>query len=515
MNICNYIFKYKKIPFVIFWVVLSLIYAGIYITIDLNDSPFSGFSGFLNISMQWMVLCFVSSGLLSLASVNRYIFAFLFPLLIIVSSIIAYFKLSMGLVFTPACIELAFINDVNTCLSVISWKLIALVIISLVVSILIVIARFKYVKINNTWIFIFMGLAIVSVPFVVKRFYGAVINRLPYSIIYNIKSYIDNRNIIEEERSTFDNISVKAGNNPPDVIFVLGESLRADHVSMNGYSRQTFPNISCDTSVVSFPNVYSEPYFTHTSVPRIMTRADEYDPDIAYSEPSFISLFKKAGYKTIWLSNQDIVSTYAYFMHEADSLIYGNAAKSTYCFDKWYDSDLLPHYSKLLKNKDDKPRLIVIHSIGSHWWYKSHYPDSLAVFKPEIDSRVISDLSREQIINSYDNTILATDIFLWKVIELLRNRNAFLLYVSDHGEALGEDGNYLHANDYEQLHNPAMFVWTSEKYEQLLPDKVKSLRHNKNIKLSTDWIFHSVLDGAELSTDVKNDSLSIFSYEKN
>lgn len=185
-----------------------------------------------------------------------------------------------------------------------------------------------------------------------------------------------------------------------------------------------------------------------------------------------------------------------------------------YNFDKWLDVELVPDIHALLNSHADRKKLMVIHSIGSHWWYRSHYPDSLALFKPETDSRVISELSREQIINSYDNTILATDDFLGKVIDCLRDRNAVLIYISDHGEALGEDGNYLHANDFPELHNPACLVWCSERYARLYPHRVYALERNRAMDWSTDAIFHSVADAAGMESDAVVSNQSFFSYEE-
>lgn len=291
---------------------------------------------------------------------------------------------------------------------------------------------------------------------------------------------------------------------------MIGESLRSDHVSLNGYERNTFPNLGKDTSVVSLPNVYTEAWCTHTSVPHIVTNADSLHNDRAYHEQSFITLFKKAHYHTSWLSNQDANKSYVYFMHEADTCIMGNATKSMYNFDLWLDTELLSAIKETLDRHDEK-KLLVIHSIGSHWWYRSHYPDSLAVFRPEIDSRVLSDLSKTQLINSYDNTIIATDDFLYKIIELLRHRNALMVYISDHGEALGENGNYLHADNYPQLHNPACLVWYSSIYKDMYPEKVANLRKSASKRWLTDAIFHSVLDGATIDYEGLQQSQSFFS----
>ena len=87
------------------------------------------------------------------------------------------------------------------------------------------------------------------------------------------------------------------------------------------------PLLSQDTAVVALPNITTVPFHTFRSVPHIMTRADSVNTEAAFTEQSFITLFKKAGYSTAWLSNQDMLSSYAYFMHEADSLLYGNAVK--------------------------------------------------------------------------------------------------------------------------------------------------------------------------------------------
>lgn len=244
-----------------------------------------------------------------------------------------------------------------------------------------------------------------------------------------------------------------------------------------------------------------------------MTRADSLNPDRAYNEQSFITLFRKAGYHTLWISNQDITSSYAYFMHEADTLLYVNSGKSFYDFDRWMDIDLLPHFSK--EAMKHKRNLTVIHSIGSHWWYNAHYDVSSAIFHPTANSRILSELTNEQMINSYDNTIVETDRFLSGLINMIRHRNAILIFISDHGEALGENGNYLHADDYPQLHYPAAFVWWSDTYGLNYPDLIDALRKNSPNRHTTDEIFHSVIDAGRINTPVYNPQLSLLKYEEN
>ena len=500
-----------KKSFVVFWLSVSMLYSLIFTTIEFSGNPFSGIYGFVTLAIQWSIVAFSVSGIICLIAINRYIFACLFPILTLLSGILAYYELTMHVSLTPMLIELALVNDMNTWTTVMSMELGLWIGVIIVISALIVWVRIRYIRIDNSWIYVLCGIFIILVPTcLVSRFKAPVSNRMPYSFYYSAKDFVDGMKEVEQIRNTFDNIEVTVEENSPDVIVVIGESLRSDHVSLNGYERNTFPNLGKDTSVVSLPNVYTEAWCTHTSVPHIVTNADSLHNDRAYHEQSFITLFKKAHYHTSWLSNQDANKSYVYFMHEADTCIMGNATKSMYNFDLWLDTELLSAIKETLDRHDEK-KLLVIHSIGSHWWYRSHYPDSLAVFRPEIDSRVLSDLSKTQLINSYDNTIIATDDFLYKIIELLRHRNALMVYISDHGEALGENGNYLHADNYPQLHNPACLVWYSSIYKDMYPEKVANLRKSASKRWLTDAIFHSVLDGATIDYEGLQQSQSFFS----
>lgn len=415
----------------------------------------------------------------------------------------------MGVSITPMVIELALVNNLDTWITVISVKLILLVIISIILSIIVVIWRFRYVRINRWYIYFFIGTVIVLIPTViVKRLKDPVSARIPYSLYYSFSAYLDNKKIISEDRNTFDNVSVKAQSDSITVILILGESLRADHIPMNGYSRNTMPHLNSDTSIISFPNVYTEAWCTHLSIPHIITDADSIHRERAFSEQSLITLFNKADFNTVWMTNQDAVSTYSYFMHEADTIIAPKSGSSLYNFNKWLDIDLLPELKNIL-NKIINKQLIVIHSIGSHWWYPSHYPDSLTVFKPEIKSKIISEISDTELINSYDNTIIATDDFIYHIISEIKDLNSIIIYISDHGEALGENGNYLHAADYPQLHNPAHFIWYSTKYAEKYPEKIKAALHNSLNEWNSDIIFHSVIDAADIKTDIINNDLNV------
>lgn len=501
----------QKRSFLIFWLTVALAYALIFIGVEFSGSPVNGFKGMAALGGQWVVVSASAAMVIGLIAVNRWVFSVAFPILLTASAIAAYFKITMGLSLTPTLIELTMVNDWSTWVTVISFPLVLAALFTLALSVGIVWLRWR--KVDNPrrpWIWAVCFACGVMMPVdVIARFKAPVIARMPYSFWYSFSDWMDNRKAVAENRTTYDNIPASAPEDAPDVVFIIGESLRPDHLSINGYSRPTTPCLERDSAVVSFTGITTDYLYTHVSVPHIMTREVPGNEDAAYEEQSFISLFRKARFRTAWFSNQDEVNTYAYFMHEGDTLVQCNSARSLYGYDKWTDADLLPHLDKYLAGPA-KRKLAVMHTIGSHWWYPSHYPDSLAVFNPEVDSRIVSELSQEQMINSYDNTILATDRFLSSVIDRLKNRNAVMIFISDHGECLGENGNYLHADDFPELRPVACLVWTSPEFSRRYPDKVAALESNATRNFSTAAMFHSVLDAASVATPVFNPGLSLF-----
>lgn len=482
---------------------LSVLYAAVFVTIEFAGSPFTGMRGFMALALQWCCVAASASAIILLLAVNRWIFALLWPPLVMVSSVVAYYKLTLDVSLTAQSLELTLMNNAATWATVITWQLAGATIAGGACAAFTVWVRFTRIECPRPWLWALAGLAMLLVPGVlVPRLQGPVFERLPLSIYSSVSQYIENRGEIAAERTAFDNVPAVACSDSITVVFVIGESLRADHLQLNGYHRPTTPLLTKETNIVSFPRMHTLPYFTHTSVPYIMSRADSVNRTLGYTEPSFITLFRKAGFRTTWISNQDSGFAYLYFMHEADSLVNLDNGRSPYSFSKWLDADLLPHFGRIIGQSDESRQLIVMHTIGSHWWYPTHYTESQAVFTPEVRSRVMSEVTAEEMINSYDNTIVATDSFLHSVIDSLRDRTAIIIFIADHGEALGEDGHFLHADDYPQLHNPACMVWWSQKYADRYPQHIENLKNNSTDVFLTDAMFHTAIEAADIRTPV-------------
>ncbi len=475
---------------------------------DFLDNPIDGLYALIQIIGFITVVAKAVFITLYIAAANKYKFSLFLRLLVILGSIIGYYRYAFGAVLSPILIDATINNDIRTSLEVITIPLILFVLFNLLLSFYVIRLRFKKICLPKNWIHFLIAFILLAIYLNINnRIYTGVSQRYPYNLYYNLKLYNELKQEIQAIRSVPDT-NIELQQDSLSVVFVLGETLRADHLHLNGYSRNTTPNLSKLDNLVSFANIYSEYTHTNRSLPHILTRADSVSPNIAFSETSFVSLFNQAGYSTSWLANQELNKTYISFANECDTIMYANKEKSVYVYDKWLDEDLLPFVDELFE-QNKQQNLIILHTIGSHWYYNNHTTDEHQKFYPITKNRGITNNSKEEIINSYDNTILYTDYFINELILRLKSKNAILIYLSDHGEALGENGQWLHANDNQNLKNPACFIWFSDKYKNNYPSKFEAAYRNKDNNYRTDFLFHTILGAANIKTKILDESLNI------
>ena len=179
---------------------------------------------------------------------------------------------------------------------------------------------------------------------------------------------------------------------------------------------------------------------------------------------------------------------------------------------------MLQDLDKAVESGGDKI-LIVMHQLGSHGpAYNKHCPPEFHQFPNSCNKKQLIDCSKEQVTSAYDNTILYTDYFLGKTINFLKNykeANTAMIYLSDHGESLGENGVYLHGLPYmiapeEQIHIP-FILWLSPHFVSSFKIDKKCLNQLQNEKISHDNLFHSMLGLVNINTSYLDNSLNIFS----
>jgi glucan phosphoethanolaminetransferase (alkaline phosphatase superfamily) len=295
---------------------------------------------------------------------------------------------------------------------------------------------------------------------------------------------------------------------PEVVVVVLGESSRYDRWSLNGYSRETNPLLSKEPNLVPLADVVSAVSATRLSVPVIISRkpARQSLKD-GFSEKSFLTAYKEAGFKTWWLSNQISFGQYdtpvSVFAKEANVIQFLNLGGFTN--NSNFDEILFEPLRLALADPSPK-KLIVLHTLGSHWNYSQRHPKSFDKWQPSlfgIDKPVYTDLKiKPQLNNSYDNSILYTDWFLSQVIGRLKQATPLssLMYVADHGQTLYDGACRLafhgHNTQYE-FHVPA-FMWYSDDYQLRYPEKIEQLKRHRKAKLATENFFHTLVDLADI-----------------
>ncbi|MBC9252506.1 hypothetical protein A9179_19755 [Pseudomonas alcaligenes] len=230
------------------------------------------------------------------------------------------------------------------------------------------------------------------------------------------------------------------GNQPATLVLVIGESTNRQRMSLYGYPRQTTPELDkLRDQLQVFDNVVTPRPYTIEALQQVLTFADQEHPDAYLSTPSLLNLMKQAGYKTYWITNQQTMTKrntmLATFSKQADEQFYLNNNREQNA--RQYDGDVLEPFAKVLA--DAAPRkFIVVHLLGTHMSYQYRYPPEFERFTDR--SGVPAHVSDDQLptYNSYDNAVLYNDFVVSSLIKRFSatDPNGFLLYLSDHGEAV-------------------------------------------------------------------------------
>lgn len=298
-----------------------------------------------------------------------------------------------------------------------------------------------------------------------------------------------------------------AASKPRLLVLVVGETVRAQNWGLNGYLRQTTPLLS-RIAPVNFRQVTACGSSTEVSLPCMFSpygRA-HYDKDRIKHSESLLHVLEHAGIETLWRDNQtgckSVCEGLAFesFEHARDP----RHCDAEGCLDEVMLQGLS---DEIARHPGDV--VVVLHQLGNHGpSYYKRYPPRLRHFSPTCETPELGRCSREQIVNAYDNAVLYTDDFLAQTIRLLSRqsgRDAALVYVSDHGESLGENGLYLHGVPYAiapdtQTRVP-MVMWFSPGFAHARGiDTACMRRSGDEAPASHDNLFHTVLGLMQVKT---------------
>lgn len=333
-----------------------------------------------------------------------------------------------------------------------------------------------------------------------KQFGGLV---LPWSYVINTVRYFRAEADRKRVAEPLPPLTSKKGGG---VVFVLviGEAARAQDFSVYGYGRETNPLTKRD-GIVAFPGAHSCATYTTASL-RCMLSHKGANGVSANDEP-LPSYLHRHGVEVIWRTNNFGEPPIDVSRYESAEQI--RKACSHDCARLAYDEVLLDGLDAEIRAGSAQAKtLIVLHQAGSHGpLYSKKYPPEFEKFKPACRSVELQKCTSAELVNAYDNTIVYNDFFLHRLIQLLKSderRPVVMMYMSDHGESLGEGGLYLHgvpnafAPDVQR--DVPLLVWTSDEFVRGGGRLTSPSRFGS--KLSHDVVFHSVMGAMGFASPV-------------
>ena len=316
------------------------------------------------------------------------------------------------------------------------------------------------------------------------------------------------------------------GAKPPLLVLVVGETARADHFGLNGYGRDTTPELRAQ-GVLSFRDVRSCGTNTLASVPCMFSSLgkDRFGSRSAEHE-NLLDVLQAAGLAVLWVDNQAGCKGVCDRVASATTAdLSGTRAGSRLCSDgECLDEALLEgldaRVDALPAQRRGRGVVVVMHQMGSHGpAYARRSPASAKRFQPECLTTTLADCDRAGLVNAYDNSIAYTDHVLARTIGWLRSRSGefatAMLYVSDHGESLGEFGVYLHGLPYaiapESQKRVPMIAWLGDDIVRRDRLDRACLGGRLDQQLSHDHLYHSVLGLLDIGSPSLIPSLDVWS----
>lgn len=339
---------------------------------------------------------------------------------------------------------------------------------------------------------------------------GRITSISPWSTInsiINLNDFVTKREVlrIKSKKQKY-NIIYSSNSGKNTVILIIGESARRNNFGIYGYKRNTTPLIENIPDLISFNDATASSNLTNISVPIIITSGTPNNMDSSYSEKGLIGAFSEANYETTWITSQKYIgeATLSYLSSLANNKIDLSSGIGQGTANDLAILDSIPNV--IFSNS--KSNFIIIHSVGSHFAYNYRYPERFDIFKPSKTESIFIDSNidnKKKLINAYDNSILFTDFFIKSVIDLFNkpNESVAIIYISDHGENLYDDERNLSLHGttspskYE-IEIP-MFMWFSNEYKKNNIDKISNIIKNKDKKVSSTNIFHTILNIANLT----------------
>jgi lipid A ethanolaminephosphotransferase len=312
---------------------------------------------------------------------------------------------------------------------------------------------------------------------------------------------------------------------PPLLVLVLGETVRSGNLAINGYERPTTPHLSrlkAAGEISSFTQVWSCGTSTATSLPCMFSPWGKSKfESLGGPTENLVDVLQRAGLAVLWLENQSGCKGICARIPTAVTTNLKTApfCDTGECFDEIMLQDLDARIAALGQDRYTKGVVVILHQMGSHGpAYSKRSPAALKKFAPECKTSVLQDCSRQEVVNAYDNTVVYLDHFLNQTLawqKLRANDMAMsLIYMSDHGESLGENNIYLHGLPYaiapDVQKRVPWITWLSPQFQERSGIQQSCLNSIGDQRFSHDNLFHTVVGMLGIQTNAYDPARDAF-----
>ena len=303
-----------------------------------------------------------------------------------------------------------------------------------------------------------------------------------------------------------------------NIVFILGESTNRNHMHLYGYYLSNTPHLDemqAKGEIVAMSDVIS-PHSTTVEVLSELFTFCDYESDKSWYEyHNLIDVMNAAGYRTHWLSNQESSGMWGNVAQ-----LYANHStmhKFTRLRDSLEDSgildeELFPLLDEAIADASPDRNFYVLHLMGGHGLYYNRYPYAFHKFKAEDVKLQIGERYRD-IVAQYDNALYYNDYIVSEIINRFRDKEALVIYVPDHGEAVYDEGGsiagHLEENpDRHMIEIPVIF-WASRKFRDKYPEKWEAIEDAADRPYRTDDMIHTLMELADIKTVEWNPQKSV------
>ena len=393
----------------------------------------------------------------------------------------------------------------------------------LVLFLCIIIYLFSKIKIkiySRKVLYFLLFLMIVQLSLVKEN--KKILSRTPLGRVYvGVKDVENNKKVYKElAKKINSDVKILANEeNIKNIVFVIGESTTRNHMSLYSYNKKTSPNLERireNGNLFVFDDVISPHGYTMASLQKVLTFYNRESSKEWWQHNNIIDIMKAAGYYTYWFSNQDTNGFAANIGKRANLFLWNNILD-----DKEFETKIgnfdgeIVEKSKFKIDKDTK-NFVCYHLIGTHSEFDKRYPKEFDYFKDEDYDKKLSDKKRKAF-KTYDNAIRYNDYVIKKIIDIYKNQDSIIIYISDHAEDLYELGYKGHGEGRLSRYTVEipMIIYVSNEFKKNHPLILNKIRNSTHRPYVTDDLIHTILDIDGIKTEEFDESRSLINENFN